>query len=545
MAELFGFEIVRKKEAEEKAQPDRLVTFAPEIKDDGAVVVAEGGVFGTYLDLEGSARTESDLVAKYREMSLQPEVESAIDDIVNEFVSYDSDYKLVDINLDDLEYGNKVKDKIREEFKTIVQLLDFNNMGYDIVRRWYIDGRLYYHAIIDVQNPREGIQEIRYIDPRKIRKIREIKRVRRNSQASTAGQQVHTTETKQEYYMYSERGFGGGTRAGVSTTSYQPAAAGSTGIRIATDSIIHVTSGLMDASNQMVLSYLHKAIKPLNQLRTLEDATVIYRISRAPERRIFYIDVGNLPKIKAEQYLRDMMVRHKNRLVYDATTGDIRDDRKFMTMLEDFWLPRREGGKGTEITTLPGGQNLGEIEDVVYFQKKMYKSLGVPVSRLESEGGFNLGRAAEITRDELKFGKFIDRMRLRFANLFKESLKKQLILKGIISEEESLEIFSKIRFDFMRDSYFTELKEAEILTNRLTLAQQMEPYVGKYYSHQYMRTKVLHQSEEEIEQIDKELLDEHEADMKLQQAQNDAGMNADPMAAGQQDQGEPPPAAQQ
>jgi hypothetical protein len=546
MAQLFGFEIVRKKEAEEKAQPDRLVTFAPEIKDDGAVVVAEGGVFGTYLDLEGSARTESDLVAKYREMSLQPEVESAIDDIVNEFVSYDSDYKLVDINLDDLEFGNKVKDKIREEFKNIVQLLDFNNTGYEIVRRWYIDGRLYYHAIIDVQNPREGIQEIRYIDPRKIRKIREIKRVRRNSQASTAGQQVHTTETKQEYYMYSERGFSGGTRAGVSTTSYQPAAAGSTGIRIATDSIIHVTSGLMDASNQMVLSYLHKAIKPLNQLRTLEDATVIYRISRAPERRIFYIDVGNLPKIKAEQYLRDMMVRHKNRLVYDATTGDIRDDRKFMTMLEDFWLPRREGGKGTEITTLPGGQNLGEIDDVLYFQKKMYKSLGVPVSRLESEGGFNLGRAAEITRDELKFGKFIDRMRLRFSNLFKEALKKQLILKGVISEEESNDIFSNIRFDFMRDGYFTELKEAEILTNRLGLAQQMEPYIGKYYSHQYMRTKVLHQSEEEMDQIDKEMGEEHQANIKLQQALIDAGQDPNaPPGAGQQGEQEPPPEQQQ
>jgi hypothetical protein len=545
MAQLFGFEIVRKKEAEEKAQPDRLVTFAPEIKDDGAVVVAEGGVFGTYLDLEGSARTESDLVAKYREMSLQPEVESAIDDIVNEFVSYDSDYKLVDINLDDLEFGNKVKDKIREEFKNIVQLLDFNNSGYEIVRRWYIDGRLYYHAIIDVQNPREGIQEIRYIDPRKIRKIREIKRVRRNSQASTAGQQVHTTETKQEYYMYSERGFSGGTRAGVSTTSYQPAAAGSTGIRIATDSIIHVTSGLMDASNQMVLSYLHKAIKPLNQLRTLEDATVIYRISRAPERRIFYIDVGNLPKIKAEQYLRDMMVRHKNRLVYDATTGDIRDDRKFMTMLEDFWLPRREGGKGTEITTLPGGQNLGEIEDVLYFQKKMYKSLGVPVSRLESEGGFNLGRAAEITRDELKFGKFIDRMRMRFSNLFKEALKKQLILKGVISEEESNEIFSNIRFDFMRDGYFTELKEAEILTNRLALAQSMEQYVGKYYSHQYMRTKVLHQSEEEMDQIDKQMGEEHQANIKLQQALIDAGQNPSaPPGADQQGEQEPSPEQQ-
>jgi hypothetical protein len=543
MAQLFGFEIVRKKETEAKESPERLQTFAPEIKDDGAVVVAEGGVFGTYLDLEGSARTESDLVAKYREMSLQPEVESAIDDIVNEFVSYDSDYKLVDINLDDLDFGNKVKDKIREEFNNVVQLLDFNNMGYDIVRRWYIDGRLYYHTIIDVENPRQGIQEIRYIDPRKIRKIREVKRMRKNSQATTLGQAVTTLETKQEYVMYSEKGFSGGTRAGVSTTSYQPSAAGSTGIRIATDSIIHVTSGLMDATNQMVLSYLHKAIKPLNQLRTLEDATVIYRISRAPERRIFYIDVGNLPKIKAEQYLRDMMVRHKNRLVYDATTGDIRDDRKFMTMLEDFWLPRREGGKGTEITTLPGGQNLGEIEDVVYFQKKMYKSLGVPVSRIENEGGFNLGRAAEITRDELKFGKFIDRMRMRFANLFKEALKKQLILKGVITEEESSKLFNNIRFDFMRDSYFTELKEAEMLTNRLNIMQLVDPYIGKYYSHEYVRTKVLRQSEEEMDQIDKQMGEEHQANIKLQQALIDAGQDPNAPPGGAEDpqqDGQPP-----
>lgn len=542
--ELFGFEIVKKKEDEAKQQPDRLQTFAPEIKDDGAVVVAEGGVFGTYLDLEGSARTESDLVAKYREMSLQPEIELAVDNIVNDFVSYDSDQKLVDIVLDDLQYGTKVKDKIREEFENILEMFDFNNTGYDIVKRWYIDGRLYYHMIIDEQNPRQGIQEIRYIDPRKIRKIREVKRVRKTGKVSTAGQQVHTLETKQEYFMYSERGFNAGTKAGVSTTSYQPSAAGSTGIRISTDSIIHLTSGLMDASNQMVLSYLHKAIKPLNQLRTLEDATVIYRISRAPERRIFYIDVGNLPKIKAEQYLRDMMVRHKNRLVYDATTGDIRDDRKFMTMLEDFWLPRREGGKGTEITTLPGGENLGEMDDVLYFQKRLYKSLGIPVSRLESEGGFNLGRAAEITRDELTFNKFIDRLRLRFSNLFKEALKKQLILKGVISESESREIFSKIRFDFMRDSYFTELKEAELLTNRITLLTLMDPYIGKYYSHEYIRAKVLHQSEEEMQQIDKELEKEHKADLDLQNTQIDAGL--DPSGGfgggggGADDEGGPP-----
>jgi len=541
--ELFGFEIVKKKEEIEKAQPDRLATFSPEIKDDGAVVVAEGGVFGTYLDLEGSARTESDLVAKYREMSLQPEVEAAIDDVVNDFVNYDSDYKLVDIVLENLDYGAKVKDKIREEFENILQMLDFNNSGYDIVKRWYIDGRMYYHAIIDEQNPRAGIQQIRYIDPRKIRKIREVKVVRKNAKVSAAGQQAISLETKQEYFMYSEKGFSGGTRAGVSTTSYQPSAAGSTGMRIAPDSIIHITSGLMDASNQMVLSYLHKAIKPLNQLRTLEDATVIYRIARAPERRIFYIDVGNLPKIKAEQYLRDMMVKHKNRLVYDATTGDIRDDRKFMTMLEDFWLPRREGGKGTEITTLPGGQNLGEMDDVLYFQKRLYKSLGVPVSRLESEGGFNIGRAAEITRDELKFGKFIDRLRLRFSALFKEALKKQLVLKGIISQEEAVDIFSKIRFDFMRDSYFTELKEAEMMTNRLSLAQAAEPYVGKYYSHHYVRSNILRQTEEDMKENDEQIAEDQKANMELQKYNMSIGAGQPAIEDGQpaeQESQEPP-----
>lgn len=505
MAELFGFSIKRK-ESEEKTR-EQNPSFAPETKDDGAVIVAEGGVFGTYLDLEGSARTESDLVSKYREISIQPEVESAIDDVVNEFISYDSEYKLIDIVLNDLEYSENVKTRIREEFDYVVRLLDFNNMGYELVRRWYIDGRLYYHVVIDKDNPKEGIQELRYIDPRKIRKIREVKKSKKQIPGAASGS-FSTTEIKQEYFMYSERGFSAGSRgnAGISGTSYQTSSSSSnSGLKIAPDSIIHVTSGLMDSSNQMVLSYLHKAIKPLNQLRTLEDATVIYRISRAPERRIFYIDVGNLPKIKAEQYLREMMVKHKNRLVYDATTGDIRDDRKFMTMLEDFWLPRREGGRGTEITTLPGGQSLGEIDDVLYFQKKLYKSLGVPVSRLDSEGGFNMGRAAEISRDELKFQKFIDRLRLRFSMLFKEALKKQLILKQIISLEDASEIFSNIRFDFMRDNYFTELKEAEILANRLQLAQQFEPYIGKYYSHQFMRSNVLQQSDREMKQLDDEI----------------------------------------
>jgi hypothetical protein len=505
MAELFGFEIKRKESAEEKRE--KHPSFAPEIKDDGAVVVAEGGVFGTYLDLEGSARTESDLVSKYRELSIQPEVESAIDDVVNEFISYDTDYKLIDIVLEDLEYSENVKTKIRDEFKYVINLLDFNNMGYELVRRWYIDGRLYYHVIINKDNPKEGIQELRYVDPRKIRKIREVKKSKKQLPGAVAGS-ASTTEIKQEYFMYSERGFSAGSRGnpGVSTTSYQASSSASnSGLKIAPDSIIHVTSGLMDSSNQMVLSYLHKAIKPMNQLRTLEDATVIYRISRAPERRIFYIDVGNLPKMKAEQYLRDMMVKHKNRLVYDATTGDIRDDRKFMTMLEDFWLPRREGGRGTEITTLPGGQSLGEIDDVLYFQKKLYRSLGVPVSRLDSEGGFNMGRAAEISRDELKFQKFIDRLRMRFSILFKEALRKQLILKQIISAEEAADVFSGIRFDFMKDNYFTELKEAEVLANRLQLAQQFQPYIGKYYSHQFMRAHVLQQSDDEMKKIDEEI----------------------------------------
>ena len=494
MAELFGYTI---KSNDTKKQD--LESFAPEVKDDGAMVVQSGGVMGTYLDLEGAVKTEAELVTRYREMSLQPEVDYAIDDIVNEMIAYDAPDTLVKINLDNVDYSDSIKNKIKKEFDEIVRLLDFNNNAYDLCRRFYIDGRMYYHAIIDNKNPDEGIQELRYIDPRKIRKIRETvsKRVG-NNQPSAAD----VLKTKREYYVYSDRGW---AIKNTNTQGYQAA----TGIRVAADSVIQVTSGLMDKTNSMVLSYLHKAIKPLNQLRAMEDASVIYRLVRAPERRIFYIDVGSLPKAKAEQYLRDMMTKHKNKLVYDAQTGEIRDDRKFMTMLEDYWLPRREGGRGTEISTLPGGQNLGQMEDVEYFLNKLYKSLGVPTSRLQQDGGaFNMGRSSEITRDELKFSKFVDRLRMRFAILFKKALIKQLILKRVISEEESDIVEQNITFDFQHDNYFAELKETEIIRERMALLQDVDPFVGKYFSVEWVKRKILRQTEDEMKamqlQMDKD-----------------------------------------
>lgn len=481
--EIFGFEIKKKQQEDESTRPSFV---APE-NDDGAVIVAGGGIIGTYIDLEGTARTEAELITRYRELSLQPEIETAIEEIVTQFISYDSEDELVNINLDDLEFSNQLKKRIQEEFKEVVELLDFNKVGYDLIRRWYVDGRLYFHVIIDEKNPGEGIQELRYIDPRKIRKIREVKKSKQ------------TVQVANEYYLYNDKGYH--TKEAIST-------AGINGLRIATDSIVLVSSGLMDQNNQYVLSYLHKAIKPMNQLRTLEDAAVIYRLSRAPERRIFYIDVGNLPKAKAEQYLADMMQRHKNRLVYDATTGELRDDRKYMTMLEDFWLPRREGGRGTEITTLPGGQNLGQMEDVEYFQKRLYNSLHVPVTRLQPENNFNLGRSSEITRDELRFAKFVDRLRMKFAYLFKTALSKQLVLKGVIAQEEAESVMNSIKIDFVKDNYFTELKEAEILTNRVNAAKNMEDMVGTYYSRDYIRKKVLRQTEDDIEEIAQENIEE-------------------------------------
>jgi hypothetical protein len=429
------------------------------------------------------------MVTKYREMSLVPECDSAIDEIVNESISIDEE-NLISINLDDLEVSNSVKDVIRQEFKNCLRIINFNKFAYEIYRRWYIDGRLYYHVIIDDKNPKEGIKELRYIDPRKIRKVREVQKKRPQSNQPT---DISVSKTVNEYYVYNDKGFNYGNKAvGTNTT----------GLRIAKDSIIHVVSGLTDNQGKMVLSYLHKAIKALNQLSTLEDALVIYRLARAPERRIWYIDVGNLPKMKAEQYVRDIMVKHKNRLIYDSASGEIRDDRKFMTMLEDYWLPRREGGRGTEVTTLPGGQNLGQMDDVLYFQKKFLQALNVPVSRLNSDALFSIGRATEITRDELKFTRFIVRLRSRFSHLFSEMLKRQLILKGVVTVEDWQTMFNQIKFDFAKDNYFAELKDAEILEGRIGLARSIQDISEKYYSHNWIRRNVLRQTDDDIKEQD-------------------------------------------
>jgi hypothetical protein len=518
---LFGFEFKRNEPVE--AAP----SFAPKEADDGAVIVAAGGAYGTYIDLDGTVRTEAELVTKYREMSLQPEIDTAVDEIVNESISVDEE-TMVSINLDDLEdLPERVKKAIRDEFVNVLKLLNFNNQGYEIYRRWYIDGRLYYHAIIDKDNPSEGVTELRYVDPRKIRKVREVSKKR--AVGSQDGSQALIPKIQNEYYIYNDKGFNYGNKVvGPSTT----------GMKIAKDSIVHVTSGLTDTQGTMVLSYLHKAIKPLNQLRTLEDSLIIYRLARAPERRIWYIDVGNLPKMKAEQYVRDIMIKHKNRLIYDASTGEVRDDRKFMTMLEDYWLPRREGGRGTEVTTLPGGQTLGEMDDVLYFQKKLYQTLNVPVNRLNSDALFSIGRATEVTRDELKFYKFIVRLRGRFSVVFNQILEKQLVLKGIMSIEEWQQIANEVKYDFSRDNYFTELKDAEIMQNRANLMMTFEQggLVGKYYSHSWARRQILRQSDEDIEEQD-EQINEEQADPRWnppmpemgdgqQGSDNQAGVNS-------------------
>lgn len=489
---LFGFEIKRSQEEEQQA-----VSFAPPVEDDGAVMVAAGGVYGTYVDLEGSARTEAELVTKYRDMMQHPEVDSAVDDVINEAIVSETEEEIVQINLDDVNLPNNVKKVITQEFEGIKKILNFNNQSYEIFKRFYVDGRLYYHAIIDEEDPRAGIKELRYVDPRKIRKVKEISKKKDQNTGATL------QKKEREYYLFSDKGYFSGGNG-------NPSQSGSVtgGVRIAKDSIIHVTSGLMDKNNTVVLSYLHKAIKVLNQLRTLEDATVIYRISRAPERRIFYIDVGNLPKMKAEQYLRDMMIRHKNRVVYDASTGEIRDDRKFMTMLEDYWLPRREGNKGTEITTLPGGQNLGEMTDVNYFQKKLYRALNVPESRMQVESTYNVGRSTEIQRDELKFSKFVNRARLRFSQLFIKSLEKQLVLKGIMTLSEWEEIVQDVKFDYAKDNYFAELKNIEMMKERLNVLIEVDPFAGKYFSHEWVRKNVLRQTDEDIEQQDQQIQDE-------------------------------------
>jgi len=490
MAELFGFRLERVKDQGSEA------TFTSPTPDDGTLDVAGGGFWGQILDTDGRERTDIDLIRRYRDISQQTECDSAIEDIVNEGIVANEADAPIAIVLDKLPYPAKIKRKIRAEFDEILRLLNFEQKGHDIFRRWYVDGRLFYHKVIDTKNPRKGITELRWIDAVKIKKVREVQK---NQDAKTG---VEMIKKIQEYFLYNEKGL---ANTGMTSGPNQ-------GIRIAADAITFVPSGVINGNDGRVLSYLNKAIKPVNQLRMIEDALVIYRISRAPERRIFYIDVGNLPKVKAEQYLKDVMNRYRNKLVYDATTGEIRDDRNHMSMLEDFWLPRREGGRGTEITTLPGGANLGEIEDIVYFQRKLYRSLNVPISRLESESGFSLGRATEITRDELKFTKFVQRIRKKFVPLFTDILKTQLLLKGIIALDDWPEMQEHIQYDFLQDGHFTELKEAELLRERVEMLDTMQSYMGTFFSKEYVWKKVLRFNDGEVEDMLKQMKQEQEMD---------------------------------
>ena len=487
MAELFGFKITK---SGKDGGSDGFTTPA---SDDGTVDIASGGGhYAQVLDLDGQDSSELALIKRYRDIAQQPECDSAIEDITNEAIVSDERDMSVSISLDRLPVSPKIKTKMREEFHTILHLLDFNAKGHDIFRRWYVDGRLYYHKIIDPKNPRRGIKEVRYIDPRKIKKVRETRKERDQKTG------MDMVVSVQPYYLYNQ---GGWESSGASG-----------GVKITDDSITYAPSGLVDMQKGSVLSHLNKAIKPVNQLRMIEDSLVIYRISRAPERRIFYIDVGNLPKMKAESYLKDVMNRYRNKMVYDARTGEIRDDRNHMSMLEDFWLPRREGGRGTEITTLPGGSNLGEIDDITYFQKKLYRSLNVPVSRLAEETGFSIGRSDNITRDELKFTKFVGRLRKKFSIIFADMLKTQLLLKGVIALEDWDTFKEHIQFDFLQDGHFTELKNAEILRERLDMLGQIESYVGEYFSKEYVKKKILRMTDEEISEIEGQINDEMDSE---------------------------------
>ena len=511
---LFGFQIGGDKEVEKQNQQTNQPTqksFTLPQNDDGAVTVAGAGYYGTYVDLDGTFRNETQLITKYRELAIQPEMETAIDEIVNEAIVIEDGGQCVEINMDELKVPDQIKKRIEDEFNYILKLLNFGNMGHDIFRRYYVDGRLFYHIVIDEEQPMYGIQEVKYIDPRRIRKIREIQKMRDPNTG------VELIKRQIEYYLYNEKGMiGSGTNLGS---------------KIAPDSIVNVNSGLMDPKQTMVLSYLHKAIKPFNNLRMVEDATVIYRLSRAPERRVFYIDVGNMPTVKADQYVRDIMVKYRNKLVYDSSTGEIKDDRKHLSMLEDFWLPRREGSKGTEISTLEGARNLGELEDVKYFQSKLYRSLNVPIGRLEPQQGFSLGRSTEITRDELKFTKFIQRLRNKFSILFDDLLRVQLVLKKVCTEEEWKEFKEDIFYDFKKDNNFDELKETELLTNRFQLLTAIDPFVGKYVSQMWVRKNILQQSDEEIEEMNGEMEQENAVIAQQQQQQM-----ADQQAMQQQDQ---------
>lgn len=478
--QLFGLEITRKKE---KEQSVAITPVAPSY-DDGATVVntSAAGYYAQVLELEGHIKSENDLIRRYREVAQYSDCDSAIDDIVSEAIIAEEDKPPVQINLDEIKVSPAIKTKITEEFKTVLKLFKFGDRGHDIFRNWYIDGRSYFHILIDDKSIKEGIKELRPIDPRKIRKIKNVTKEKNDNG-------VEIIKNVEEYYLYNDKGI---------------AEAGIQGVKLLLDSVIYTPSGLVDSNTGLTLSHLHKSIKLVNQLKMMEDALVIYRISRAPERRIFYVDVGNLPKIKAEQYVNDLMNKFRNKIVYDASTGEVRDDRKHLSMMEDFWMPRREGGKGTEITTLPGGQTLGQIEDITFFQQKLFQSLNVPMSRLKGETGFNLGRSSEITRDEIKFNKFVQRLRKKFSGMFLDTLRVQLILKGIINPDDWDEMKENIRFDFMRDNYYAELKENEILQGRLNTLSTIDPYVGKYYSTNWVKRNVLQMSDEEIKDIDKE-----------------------------------------
>ena len=486
---LFGFEIKR---ARDKSK-EKLTSIVPPTDEDGAgYVTAAGAHYGTFVDIEGNkTKDERSLIQQYRAVSHHPEVDAAIEDIVNESITTSETEQAVSVNLDNVEISDNIKKAITEEFDSVLSMLNFSDMGHDLYKRWYIDGRMYHHLVVDENKPKLGIQEIRPIDATKIRKVKQVKKKKDEQTGATLIEKVD------EFYIYQEK---------ANSTSLVTSGT-NTGVRLTPDSVSYVTSGLLDEARRRVVSHLHKALKPINQLRMMEDSLVIYRLARAPERRIFYIDVGNLPKGKSEEYMKNIMAKYRNKLVYDANTGAIRDDRKHMSMLEDFWLPRREGGRGTEISTLPGGENLGQIDDIIYFQKRLYRSLNVPINRLEQESQFSLGRSTEINRDELKFQKFIDRLRSRFNNLFLNILKKQLILKGIITEEDWMEWKEDINIDYVRDNHFTELRDAELMQNRIALLDQVNNYANEYFSKTWIMKNVLRMDDEDIEKMKQEIQD--------------------------------------
>ena len=527
MAKLFGFSI---EDSQDKST--KIVSPVPKNNEDGVDNFIASGFYGQYVDIEGAYRSEHELIKRYREMALHPEVDKAIEDVVNEAIVTDLYDSPVEVELSNLNASEGIKKKIREEFRYIKETMDFDKKSHEIFRNWYIDGRVYYLKVIDQKNPQEGIQDLRYIDPMKIKYIRQEKKsnIKDLTIRVKSDKDDVPNPTFDEYYLYTQK---------PNYPTGMVVQAGKGAVKISKDSITYCTSGLVDRNKNRVLSYLQKAIKALNQLRMIEDSLVIYRLSRAPERRIFYIDVGNLPKIKAEQYLKEVMNRYRNKLVYNAQTGEIRDDRKFMSMMEDFWLPRREGGRGTEITTLPGGQNLGELTDIEYFQKKLYRALGVPESRIGADSGFNLGRSSEILRDELQFSKFVGRLRKRFAHMFNDMLKTQLILKNIVTPEDWKQMEDHIQYDFLYDNQFAELKESEMLQNRLSNLATIEPYIGKYYSTEYVRKRVLQQTDQEIEEIDMQIEDEIEKGILPNPAETDP-ITGEPLPQEGQDLGAVP-----